>query len=202
VHVWPKNNGDVFTHNIFSGYAPISPDGWGKQLDFNFFTSAAGLTAAHGNGTDANSTSGNVTYVDAANGNYQLPPNSPAVAVGIKSLPNDQYGVVSLSLRAQARTPFLGAITAEVLPSSAAPASRVVAPAGWQAFDGGRLSRGYGWQSGRTQPRRKPLASATCEYRRTREGGFRQPLAIRAAQRERRFQTSVAIRSVETTSNA
>jgi len=111
VHVWPKNSGDVFTHNIFSGYAPISPDGWGKQLDYNFFTSASALTAAHGNGTDTNSTSGTPGFVDAATGNFQLLANAAPLALGIKSLPNDTYGVVSLSLRAQARTPFLGPST-------------------------------------------------------------------------------------------
>jgi hypothetical protein len=41
-------------------------------------------------------------------GNYQLPSTSAALAVGLKSLPDDTYGVVSASLRAQARTPYLG----------------------------------------------------------------------------------------------
>jgi S1-C subfamily serine protease len=48
-------------------------------------------------------------YVDTAHGNYQLTSSSPALALGIKSIPADSYGVVSLSLRAQARTPSFGA---------------------------------------------------------------------------------------------
>jgi hypothetical protein len=106
--VWPKNNGDVFTYNVFPGYSPTSPDGWGQELDYNFFTSASALATAHGNGTDAHSAAGVPGYIDAMSGNYQLPSTSAALAVGVKSLPDDSYGVVSPSLRALARTPFLG----------------------------------------------------------------------------------------------
>jgi hypothetical protein len=109
VHVWPTNSGDVFTHNVFSGYAPVSPDAWGKQLDYNLFTTAASLTAAHGYGVDAHSASGAAGFVDPTQGNYLLGPASAALALGIKSLPADTYGVTSLGLRAQARTPYFGA---------------------------------------------------------------------------------------------
>ncbi len=108
VHVWPKNNRDVFTHNIFAGYDPVNPDGWGMTLDDNLFTSASALSAAHGDGVDAHSASGSAGYVDPTNGNYQLGSSSAATALGIQSLPADSYGVSSLSLRAQARTPFFG----------------------------------------------------------------------------------------------
>jgi hypothetical protein len=108
VHVWPKDNGDIFTHNIFAGYSPISPDGWGQELDYNLFTSAGALSAARANGTDAHSGSGDPGYDDAMNGDFQLSASSAALSLGIKSLPGDAYGVISLSLRAQARTPFLG----------------------------------------------------------------------------------------------
>jgi hypothetical protein len=109
IHVWPKSNQDVFTHNILGGYAPISPDGYGMELDYNLFTSSAGLSAARGyDGQDAHSTSGGPGYVAASSGNYLLGSNSPAIALGIKSLPADAYGVVSLALRAQARTPYFG----------------------------------------------------------------------------------------------
>jgi hypothetical protein len=68
VHVWPANSGDVFTHNIFSGYLPVSPDAWGKQLDYNLFTIASSLTAAHGYGVDAHSASGAAGFVDPTDG--------------------------------------------------------------------------------------------------------------------------------------
>ena len=58
---------------------------------------------------DKNSASGSPGYVDAPNGNYQLSTSSPALALGIKSIPLVSYGVTSPSLRAQARTPSFGA---------------------------------------------------------------------------------------------
>jgi len=108
VHVWPKSNDDVFTHNIFNHYDPANPEAWGKTVDYNLFTDAAALTTAHGYGVDNNSASGSPGYLDAAHGNYLLSASSPALALGIKSIPADSYGVTSLSLRAQARTPSFG----------------------------------------------------------------------------------------------
>ncbi len=110
VHVWPMNSDDVFTHNIFHNYDPANPEAWGKTVDYNLFTDAASLSTAHGYGVDKNSASAsNPGYVDAAHGNYQLSASSPALALGIESIPADSYGVVSLSLKAQARTPSFGA---------------------------------------------------------------------------------------------
>ena len=110
VHVWPQNSDDVFTHNIFHNYDPANPEAWGKTVDYNLFTDAASLNTAHGYGVDKNSVSASSPgYVDAAHGNYQLSASSPALALGIKSIPADDYGVVSLSLKAQARTPSFGA---------------------------------------------------------------------------------------------
>jgi hypothetical protein len=108
VHVWPRDNRDVFTHNIFAGYEPVNPNGWGAAIDDNLFTSASALSAAHGYGVDAHSAAGSPGYVDAARGNFQLGPASAARALGIQSIPADAYGVTSLALRAQARTPYLG----------------------------------------------------------------------------------------------
>jgi hypothetical protein len=110
VHVWPKNSDDVFTHNIFHNYDPANPEAWGKTVDYNLFTDATSLNTAHGYGVDKNSASAsNPGYLDAAQGNYQLSASSPALSLGIKSIPADSYGVVSLSLKAQARTPSFGA---------------------------------------------------------------------------------------------
>ena len=109
VHVWPKGNDDVFTHNIFNHYDVVNPNGWGKTVDYNLFTDAAALSTARGYGIDAHSASGSPGYVDAAHGNYQLSSSSAALALGITSIPADSYGVTSLSLRAQARTPSFAA---------------------------------------------------------------------------------------------
>jgi hypothetical protein len=110
VHVWPKDNGDVFTHNVFGGYDPANPNGWGESLDYNLLTSDAELSKARGFGVDAHSVARDPNYVDPEHGNFQLDPSSPALTLGIENLPVDiTYGVTSLSLRAQARTPFFGA---------------------------------------------------------------------------------------------
>jgi hypothetical protein len=117
VHVWPKNSNDVFTHNVFWGYDPVSPDGYGKQLDDNLFQSAAGLSgsaqlsAARGYGVDAHSAAGDPAFADAGSGNFQLGAGSAAPALGIMSLPADDYGVTVLALRAQAATPPFGPVS-------------------------------------------------------------------------------------------
>jgi hypothetical protein len=129
VHVWPKNSDDVFTHNIFNHYDLANPNGWGKTVDYNLFTDAGALSTARGYGVDKNSASGSPGYVDAAHGNYQLSTSSPAVALGIKSIPLDSYGVTSLSLRAQARTPSFAA-TANPIPTN--PKNRDPNPITWR----------------------------------------------------------------------
>jgi hypothetical protein len=108
VQLWPKTCNDVFTHNIFSGYLPTSPDSWGKQLDDNFFMTSSELSAARGHGVDAHSISGSPGFVSAVSGNFMLPTGAPPLAIGITSLPADVYGVTSLSLRAEAQTPPFG----------------------------------------------------------------------------------------------
>jgi hypothetical protein len=109
VHVWPRGNRDVFTHNVFAGYEVVNPDGMGQTLDQNLFTSASALSDARGRGVDARSASGNAGYVDPAHGDYRLGPSSDATALGIMSIPVEGFGVLDLALRAQARTPFFGA---------------------------------------------------------------------------------------------
>jgi hypothetical protein len=125
VHVWPRDNRDVFTHNVFAGYEVVSPDGFGQTLDHNLFTDAAALGAARGRGTDASSAAGSAGYVDPANGDYRLGPTSPAIALGITSVPVDGFGVKSLALRAQARTPYFGS-------SSSGGSTRDPTPQSWR----------------------------------------------------------------------
>ena len=112
IHVWPKGSGDVFTHNIFWGLAPDSPDAYGKEIDYNLFQSASQLSTAQGTyHTDSHSASGNPNFVDPTTGNFQLGTSSPATALGIVSLPapsTEQYGVTIPQLRAQAATPPFG----------------------------------------------------------------------------------------------
>ncbi|MBS1936145.1 MAG: right-handed parallel beta-helix repeat-containing protein, partial [Bacteroidetes bacterium] len=55
-HVWFKNSGDVFIHNIvMREYFPIQINYWGKQIDENLLPDSAALLTAQQQGTDKNS---------------------------------------------------------------------------------------------------------------------------------------------------
>lgn len=102
-HVWFKNSGDVFTHNIVTtSYKPIRIDVWGKEVDHNFFPDAAALAAAQANGTDAHSLAGDPQFVDFAKGDYRVKPGSKALAAGFKNFPMNEFGVRIKKLQAKA----------------------------------------------------------------------------------------------------
>ena len=46
-------------------------------------------------------------FVDPAHGDYRVKPDSPALALGFKNFPMDQFGVTSPRLKAKARSPIL-----------------------------------------------------------------------------------------------
>ena len=122
-HVWYRNCGDVVTNNIWMGaYRPAVMHGeqWGAEIDRNLFTSDADRRKFASNGCDANSRAGDPLFVDPAAGDYRVQDGSPALALGFRNFPMDQFGVVKPALRAKARTPQL--------PSSAAAAEPAKAP--------------------------------------------------------------------------
>jgi S1-C subfamily serine protease len=62
-------------------------------------------------GLDAGSIIADALFVDAPAGNYQVKPGSPALALGFRNFPMDQFGVTRPELKAIARQPRLpGAI--------------------------------------------------------------------------------------------
>lgn len=100
-HVWFQNSGDVFRGNIvFQPYAPIQMKDWGQEVDYNFFLK--GLAEARTNGTDLNSRSGDPLFVNAEQGDFSLKEDSPALGLGLSSIPMDSFGVLSPWLRALA----------------------------------------------------------------------------------------------------
>lgn len=113
-HVWYANSGDVFARNIVMGaYQPaiMNAGKWGKQVDFNLFTTTeADRTAFADNGCDANSLVGDPLLVDAAQGDFRVKDGSPALKLGFVNFPMDQFGVRSPRLKTIARTP-------EILPA-------------------------------------------------------------------------------------
>jgi hypothetical protein len=117
-HVWPTDSGDVFAHNIVWASHPYRPIGmppkpWGKSFDFNLVqtsgaTGTAPATALQAkSGRDAHSIVADAKFIDPAHGNYDVRPDSPAIALGFKNFPMDAFGVTDPALRAMARTPVL-----------------------------------------------------------------------------------------------
>ena len=112
-HVWYPASGDVFRRNIvFTPYRPIQVGKpWGKEVDYNLWhapgKSGPATTLQGQSGRDANSLIGDAMFVDPASGNYQVKQGSPALKLGFKNFPMDQFGVISPKLKSQARTPRL-----------------------------------------------------------------------------------------------
>jgi hypothetical protein len=127
-HVWYKNSQDIFRHNIVcTDYRPIRvPQPWGKQCDENLLhrpgqmqpTPATGLQKQ--SGRDEHSIEADAQFIDAEHGDYRVKESSPAIKLGFKNFPMDEFGVQSPKLRAIARQPVLPG--AAVVPAARRPA--------------------------------------------------------------------------------
>jgi hypothetical protein len=107
-HVWFANSADVFEHNILmTGYQPILMSHWGKSVDSNLFPTAASLARAQGRGTDAHSAVGAARFIDPGEGNFAVAADSPALSIGFRNFPMDDFGVVSPQLKVRAQRPVM-----------------------------------------------------------------------------------------------
>lgn len=112
-HVWFQRSKDQVTSNIFAEpHAPArmsSPYVDGTMVDRNFFASqdADILKRAAILGWDHNSVLGDPMFVDPANGDFRVKDGSPALKLGFKNFPMDQFGVKKAALKAIAETPKL-----------------------------------------------------------------------------------------------
>ena len=131
-HVWPANNGDRVCHNIFTEqYRPvlmnavIAADGhWGSMIDHNFFAASGDMAWPYAaNGCDLHSTCGVPQFADAAHGDFSVANTSPALEVGFRNFPMDDFGVRSTRLRAIAKTPAIPAFVMGTMPEKAAAVS-------------------------------------------------------------------------------
>lgn len=109
-HVWFDNCGDIVTNNIWMGaYRPAGgmPKGkWGREIDFNLFASSeADRTKFAGNGCDEHSVAGDPMFMNPEICDYSVKDGSPALKLGFKNFPMDQFGVQKPALRKIARTP-------------------------------------------------------------------------------------------------
>jgi hypothetical protein len=119
-HVWFVNSNDIFAHNIvMRPYQPIGmPPVWGSEIDFNLLPSSAELAKQQLAGRDRNSLAGDPEFVSPATGNFQVRETSPAIRVGFKNFPMDQFGVTSPRLRAHAKNGFDYALTTSTASSA------------------------------------------------------------------------------------
>ena len=108
-HLWFKNNGDVFSHNIvMTEYKPINLNGWGKMVDYNIFTDSAAYIAARRWDNDIHSIVTTVQFVDAAKGNFNVADDSEAITKGgFHNFSMNDFGVLSPHLKQKAKTPLM-----------------------------------------------------------------------------------------------
>lgn len=118
-NVWFEYGGDVITHNIWMGAYHHSPKGmqsvpkWGKEIDYNLFTtSEQDRTAFTKEGIDLHSLVGDPLFIDPAKGDFRVKEDSPALKLGFKNFPMDQFGVQKPELKAIANTPVIPVVGA------------------------------------------------------------------------------------------
>lgn len=110
-HVWFAKSEDVFKHNIVQkSYQDIRLLGWGKTLDYNFFSNELSLMKSQMYHRDMNSTYGDPLFKDPAHLDFSIAENSPALKIGFKNFPMDQFGVQKESLKKIAQTPEIPVI--------------------------------------------------------------------------------------------
>jgi hypothetical protein len=114
-HVWYNTSHDIFRNNIVSTtYKPVNmPRGpWGEAVDNNILQTPGQATPSpatvlqRASGRDEHSILADVLFVDPAKGDYRVKDGSPALPLGFKNFPMDQFGVTDPKLKALARTPF------------------------------------------------------------------------------------------------
>lgn len=108
-HVWFDESTSKLTQNILmKAHAPIGqPEQWGKEVDRNFFSNAQDLPRHRSAGADQNSVAGAPEFIDPASGDFRVKDSSPALKIGFKNFPMDQFGVKKAKLKAIAKTPVI-----------------------------------------------------------------------------------------------
>src|SRR6185312_6174868 len=114
-HVWYKHSHDVFRRNIMgtdhylpAGGMPATP--WGREMDNNLIhqpeltNSAPAIKLAQQSKRDEHSIVADALFVDPDRGDFRVRPDSPALKLGFKNFPMDQFGVRKPELKAIART--------------------------------------------------------------------------------------------------
>jgi hypothetical protein len=129
-HVWFDDSGSEFRSNlVMAAHAPIGqPEGWGKQVDRNFFTVESDRTRHLNSGADANSLSGDPQFIDPAAGDFRVKDGSPVLKTGFENFPMDRFGVKKPALKAITKTPVIPELKA---PGGQASNNSPAAPLHW-----------------------------------------------------------------------
>jgi hypothetical protein len=114
-HVWYHDSDDVVRNNIvFGQYRPIRVEKpWGKVCDYNLLhtpgkTDPSPATVLQGqSGRDEHSIAADAHFINPSAGDYRVRQDSPALALGFRNFPMDQFGVQTPKLKEIARTPEL-----------------------------------------------------------------------------------------------
>jgi len=114
-HVWFRGSRDIIRHNImFSEYAPIRVQKpWGKICDWNLLHQEGqsmpepASQLQEQSGSDEHSIVADARFIDTASGNYRVREDSPAMALGFRNFPMDQFGVRKPELKQIAKRPKL-----------------------------------------------------------------------------------------------
>lgn len=112
-HVWYNKSKDQVSRNIFS--APHRPARMSRpyvdetMVDRNFFNMAddGAIKAAAKLGWDMNSVYGDPMFVAPSAGDFRVKDGSPALELGFKNFPMDQFGVKKTSLKKIAQSPVI-----------------------------------------------------------------------------------------------
>jgi PDZ domain len=118
-HVWYDGSKDQVYANIFAtAHRPARmsrPYVDGTMVDHNLFTTQDPtiLKASQQLGWDEHSVLGDPMYVDPASGDFRVKESSPALKLGFKNFPMDQFGVKKASLKAKAKTPAIPDLSTE-----------------------------------------------------------------------------------------
>lgn len=121
-HVWPRNNGDVITRNIFfTSHQAIAmnrgmeeDEKWGKEIDYNIFTSSHSDRLLYArNGCDAHSIVADPRFRDPGNGDFSIDPAGDLFSLGFRNFEMASFGVLSPHLRALVKTPVIPALQVE-----------------------------------------------------------------------------------------
>ena len=135
-HVWYDASKDQVYSNIFM--SPARPARMNKpfidgtMVDKNFYHSnnQSIMMKTRKLGWDKNSITGDAMFIDPVNGDYGLKEGSPALSIGFKNFPMDQFGVKKPSLKAIARTPILPLMGSQPKASNSKKRLKVEAPIG------------------------------------------------------------------------